>query len=137
MFERAALALSVAERALLTDRLLQTLDLEDAERMERWGREADLRLDAFERGSMGATDGPDAVATIKNRRPIVCWRLPRRSWLRQRVCTTNFGTSSNRLCSESSVFQRLGRRPADDTVMPFPNRSLLQERGGDSRGRRD
>ena len=63
--ERAALSLTVAERALLADRLLQTLDSEDAGRMERWGREADRRLQAFERGEMGSTDGPQAVAAIR------------------------------------------------------------------------
>jgi len=37
MIEKAALALPLAERALLTDRHLQTLDLENAERMGRKG----------------------------------------------------------------------------------------------------
>ena len=65
--EREALSLTVAERALLVDRLLRTLDLENAERMERWGREADRRLQAFQRGEMTATDGPEAVAAIRRR----------------------------------------------------------------------
>ena len=65
--EREALALTVAERALLADRLLQTLDLENPERMERWGREAERRLQAFERGEMGGADGPEAVAAIRRR----------------------------------------------------------------------
>ncbi len=65
--EREALSLTVAERALLADRLLRTLDLEDAERMERWGREADRRLQAFERGEMTANNGPEAVAAIRRR----------------------------------------------------------------------
>ena len=63
--EREALSLTVAERALLADRLLQTLDLEDSARMARWGREADQRLQQFERGEMAATDGPEAVAAIR------------------------------------------------------------------------
>ena len=63
--EREALALTVAERALLADRLLQTLDVENADRTERWGREADRRLQAFENGEMGATDGTTAVAAIR------------------------------------------------------------------------
>jgi hypothetical protein len=65
--EREALSLTVAERALLADRLLQTLDLEDSERMERWGREADRRLQAFERGEIAAADGPETVAAIRRR----------------------------------------------------------------------
>lgn len=65
--EREALNLSVAERAVLVDHLLQTLDLENPERMERWGREADRRLQAFERGEMDDKDGPSAVAAIRRR----------------------------------------------------------------------
>jgi len=65
--ERQALALTLAERAVLADRLLRTLDSEDTERMEQWGAEADRRLQAFERGEIGATDGPEAVAAIRRR----------------------------------------------------------------------
>lgn len=65
--ERQALGLTVAERALLADRLLLTLGLEDGERMERWGREADRRLEAFERGEMPAIDGPSAIDSIRRR----------------------------------------------------------------------
>ena len=65
--ERDALTLTVAERALLADRLLRTLDLEDAERMELWGREAERRLQAFERAEITAIDGPEAVATLRRR----------------------------------------------------------------------
>jgi hypothetical protein len=65
--EREALSLTVAERALLADRLLQTLDQEDPERMERWGQEADRRLEAFERGELASVDGPEGVAAIRRR----------------------------------------------------------------------
>ncbi len=65
--EREALGLTVAERALLADRLLLTLGLEDGERMERWGREADRRLEAFERGEMSVVDGPSAIDAIRRR----------------------------------------------------------------------
>ena len=65
--EREALCLTAAERALLADRLLGTLDLEDAGRMERWGREADRRLQAFERGEMTLAGGAEAVAAIRHR----------------------------------------------------------------------
>jgi len=60
----------VAERAVLAvlaDRLIRTLGLEDSDRMERWGREADRRLEAFERGEMSAVDGPLAVTAIRRR----------------------------------------------------------------------
>jgi hypothetical protein len=67
VIERQALALTVAERALLADRLLQTLDSEDVAHMEQWGAEADRRLLAFERGEIDAIDGPGAVAAIRRR----------------------------------------------------------------------
>jgi len=65
MIEQEALNLSTAERALLADRLLQTLDQEDANRLEQWGLEADRRLEAFERGEIEAVDGPAALAEIR------------------------------------------------------------------------
>jgi len=52
---------------VLADRLIRTLGLEDSDRMERWGREADRRLEAFERGEMSAVDGPLAVTAIRRR----------------------------------------------------------------------
>lgn len=67
IIEREALTLTVAERAVLADRLLRTLDLEDAERMQQWGQEADRRLEALERGEMAVRDGPSAVAAIRQR----------------------------------------------------------------------
>jgi hypothetical protein len=65
--EREAMASTVAERALLADRLLQTLNPEDAERMEHWGKEAERRLKAFESGETTLVDGPEAVAAIRRR----------------------------------------------------------------------
>ncbi len=65
--EQEALALTAAERALLADRLLQTLDIEDAARMESWGREAERRLQSFERSGTPETDGPTAVGAIRKR----------------------------------------------------------------------
>ena len=67
IIEREALALTTAERAVLADRLLQTLHLEDSSRMEAWGREADRRLEAFEQGEMEDVDGSAAVAAIRGR----------------------------------------------------------------------
>ena len=65
--ERDALSLTTPERAQLVDRLLQTLTPEDADRMERWGQEADRRLKAFEHGEVAAVDGPSAVANLRQR----------------------------------------------------------------------
>ncbi len=65
--EREARCLSIAERAVLADHLLQTLDLENPVRMEQWGCEADRRLEKFERGEMSDMDGQSAVAAIRRR----------------------------------------------------------------------
>jgi hypothetical protein len=65
--EHEAMGLTAAERALLADRLILTLDIEGAARMERWGREADARLRALERGEIVETDGAAAVAAIRKR----------------------------------------------------------------------
>lgn len=67
MIEQEALNLSTAERALLADRLLQTLDQEDSSRLAQWGLEADRRLEAFERGEIEAVEGPAALAEIRQR----------------------------------------------------------------------
>ena len=63
--EQDALSLTAIERAQLVDRLLQTLSPEDADRMERWGHEADQRLQAFEQGAETAVDGPTAVSKLR------------------------------------------------------------------------
>lgn len=65
--EHEAMGLTAVERALLADRLLLTLDLEDARRMERWAREAESRLHAFERGEIDDTEGSAAIAAIRMR----------------------------------------------------------------------
>ena len=63
--EQDAMSLTTTERAQLVDRLLQTLTPEDADRMERWGHEADQRLQAFERGEESAVDGLTAVFKLR------------------------------------------------------------------------
>lgn len=63
--EHEALGLTSAERALLADRLLQTLDIEDVTRRERWGDEAERRLQSLERGEIAEIAGHVAVAAIR------------------------------------------------------------------------
>jgi len=67
IIEREALSLTTAERAVLADRLLQTLDIEDAALMQRWGDEAERRYQCFERRELADGDGPAAVASIRKR----------------------------------------------------------------------
>jgi hypothetical protein len=67
IIEHEALALSAVERALLADRLLETLNVGNSSRMKLWGQEADSRLDLYEKGEASETDGPSLVANLRRR----------------------------------------------------------------------
>ena len=67
IIEHEALALSAVERALLADRLLETLNVGNSSRMKLWGQEADHRLDLYEKGEVSETDGPSLVANLRRR----------------------------------------------------------------------
>jgi hypothetical protein len=67
IIEHEALALSAVERALLADRLLETLNVGNSSRMKLWGQEADRRLDLYEKGEASETDGPSLVANLRRR----------------------------------------------------------------------
>ena len=56
--EKEAMNLSEAQRALLADRLLQTIGIEDEARVKRWGDESERRLKAIEEGRLPTDDGP-------------------------------------------------------------------------------
>ncbi|MBM3132909.1 MAG: addiction module protein [Deltaproteobacteria bacterium] len=51
---KEALALKPAEKAELIDKLLSSLDKSDAEIDELWAKEAESRIDAYERGEIKA-----------------------------------------------------------------------------------
>ncbi|MFT5030140.1 MAG: hypothetical protein ACI9VS_002595 [Candidatus Binatia bacterium] len=55
--EKEAMNLSEAQRALLADRLLQTIGIEDEARVKRWGDESERRLKAIEEGRLPTDDG--------------------------------------------------------------------------------
>ena len=55
--EKEAMNLSEAQRALLADRLLQTIGIEDEARVKRWGDESERRLKAIEQGQLPTDDG--------------------------------------------------------------------------------
>ncbi|MFB3884705.1 MAG: addiction module protein [Thermodesulfobacteriota bacterium] len=57
---KEALTLKPAEKAELIDRLLSSLDKPDAEIDELWAKEAESRIDAYERGEIKAV-GLDKV----------------------------------------------------------------------------
>ena len=51
---KEALTLKPAEKAELIDKLLSSLDKPDAEIDELWAKEAESRIDAYERGEIKA-----------------------------------------------------------------------------------
>jgi hypothetical protein len=55
--EKEAMNLSEAQRALLADRLLQTIGIEDEARVKRWGDESERRLKAIEEERLPTDDG--------------------------------------------------------------------------------
>lgn len=65
--EREALRLSDQERALLADKLLQTLSQPLATVEKAWAEEAEARLDAFESGSETASNVSDVVQRLRAR----------------------------------------------------------------------
>jgi hypothetical protein len=67
ILEREALLLPDRQRALLADRLLQSLEAKEDQAMAAWSEEVELRYDAYERGELSGVDGPQAVAAIRQR----------------------------------------------------------------------
>jgi len=65
--EKEAMQLSDIERALLADRLLQTLGSEDDATLRKWGEEAETRLDAYLAGSEKALDGQNVISELRSR----------------------------------------------------------------------
>lgn len=64
MLEEEALLLPDMERALLAERLLESISPGSPEVREAWVREADERMRAFREGKIAAVDGPQAMAEL-------------------------------------------------------------------------
>lgn len=65
-----ALSLPETERAELVDRLLASLDREAGRNHDAlWAREAEGRIDAFERGEIKAVSGDEALNRAKDLKP--------------------------------------------------------------------
>jgi putative addiction module component (TIGR02574 family) len=62
--EAEALQLSAAERALLVDRLIASLDT-DPEVEEAWATEVERRNAQIESGAVSLIPGPEALAKLK------------------------------------------------------------------------
>ncbi len=64
--EEAALQLTDSERALLADRLIESLSPVSLSLRAAWIAEADERMQAFQDGKITAVDGPAAVAELRD-----------------------------------------------------------------------
>ena len=67
VLEKEALRLSNAERALLADKILESLSVESEDVRRAWAEEAERRLQAYEEGREEALDGPSVVAELRER----------------------------------------------------------------------
>ncbi len=65
IIEKEALQLTDIERAMLADRLLESLSRRPVELDAAWIREADSRMVAFREGRIGAVNGPEAMAGLR------------------------------------------------------------------------
>ena len=65
VIEYEAMNLPPIERALLADRLLQTLDTSDESIIKAWGRVAEKRLEKYRSGEMEAFDADMVVAALR------------------------------------------------------------------------
>lgn len=61
-----ALALPPLERALLVDRVLDSLDKADPKVDAAWSSECEARIDAYERGELRAVPLHDALARFRS-----------------------------------------------------------------------
>jgi hypothetical protein len=68
ILEKEALKLTPAERALLADALLSSLDDESARQNEgAWGKLAEERYAGYKTGKLAAVDGPTAIQKLRKR----------------------------------------------------------------------
>ncbi|TSA31333.1 MAG: addiction module protein [Verrucomicrobiaceae bacterium] len=67
ILEKEALLLPDTERALLVERLMESISPYPSALREAWVREADERMRAFRDGEISAVDGPQAMAELRSR----------------------------------------------------------------------
>jgi len=67
ILEKEALLLPDTERALLVERLMESISPSPSALREAWVREADERMRAFRAGEISAVDGPQAMAELRSR----------------------------------------------------------------------
>lgn len=67
ILEKEALNLPEAEMALLADRLLQTIGVEDETRLRRWADEGERRIQAVREGRLATDDGDTSCQRLRTR----------------------------------------------------------------------
>ncbi|MGM0540023.1 MAG: addiction module protein [Thermodesulfobacteriota bacterium] len=67
VLEKEAMKLSALERALLADRLLQTLEDDHASPIRAWAEVAEQRLDKFQSGKMDSIDCMEFIDSLRKR----------------------------------------------------------------------
>ncbi len=67
ILEKEALLLPDTERALLVERLMESISPSPSALREAWVREADERMRAFRDGEISAVNGPQAMAELRSR----------------------------------------------------------------------
>lgn len=65
VLEKEALLLPDAERALLADRLLASLDSGSDALRQQWIAESESRLEAYQKGLISAVEGPQTMAALR------------------------------------------------------------------------
>ena len=67
IIEKEAMQLPDTQRALLADRLLESISPTSNSLQAAWVRESDDRLSSFRNGEILAVDGPQAMAELRDR----------------------------------------------------------------------
>jgi hypothetical protein len=67
VIENEALKLSAPQRALLADRLMQTLGLPAARVMQAWAKEGERRLAEVRTGKLASEDGEALLESLRKR----------------------------------------------------------------------
>lgn len=67
VLEKEAMKLSALERALLADRLLQTLDDEYEQSIKAWSEVSNHRLKKYQSGEMDALDNKTFIESLKRK----------------------------------------------------------------------
>lgn len=65
--EKEAMKLSPVEKALLADRLLQSLDLESEENIRAWTKIAEQRMEEYHSGHMDAYESQAVIDSLRNK----------------------------------------------------------------------